>query len=293
MLGKPKKTSSQDQSDVVFEPQDCDKGDIARACFYMVACYNNLSGTDTITQFNPNLTFADYATSNGDSEASSATHPVAMGILSDLLEWNRIDPVDDYETHRNNLIYKNYQHNRNPFVDFPQWAEYIWGTQIGSEINPAGDAINDSGIAIALSSKTIKVDQTFQISATTSDASAITWTVADNTVASISKTKSASGEQITVTGLKEGETNITATATVGGNELSKICKVIVSNSSGGGEEKSSEETPEIPWLYIIIGAVVLVIIIIIIIAVPSARKKAKKAVKKTVKKQVKKSTKKK
>ena len=125
--GSPLHPHSGDQADVVFEPQDSDKGDIARACFYMAACYNNHSGKETISQYDPNLIMADYATSSGNSEESSATHPVAMGILSDMLEWNRLDPVDEFEIHRNNLIYNNYQHNRNPFVDFPQWADYIWG----------------------------------------------------------------------------------------------------------------------------------------------------------------------
>lgn len=289
MLGSAKKTSSQDQSDVVFEPQDCDKGDIARAIFYMAACYNNLSGTDTITQFNPNLTIVDYATSNGASEDSDATHPVAMGILSDLLEWNKLDPVDEYEIHRNNLIYKNYQHNRNPFIDFPQWADYVWGESVGQTINPANDRINDLGLSISLSNKTIKPEETFTITAKTADNSPITWSIADNTIASISKTTSESGEAITVTGLKEGKTTITIKATVDSEELTKTCAVVVSNSANNGEGKM-----QIPWLYIIIGAVVVVILIILVITIPSARKKvtksAKKSAQKAVRKQVKKSS---
>ena len=51
-----------------------------------------------------------------------------MGLLSDLLAWNKKDPVDEYEVHRNNLLYKNYTNNRNPFIDFPNWADAIWGT---------------------------------------------------------------------------------------------------------------------------------------------------------------------
>lgn len=128
--GSPKHTSPQDQSTVVFEPQDCDKGDIARAIFYMAARYNNWSGNETITQFEPNLIVTDYATSNGDSVISSASTPVAMGILSDLLQWHQLDPVDEYEIHRNNLIYENFQMNRNPFIDFPEWVDYIWGKPV-------------------------------------------------------------------------------------------------------------------------------------------------------------------
>ena len=126
--GAPVTKHTGDQASTVFEPQDSDKGDIARALFYMAACYNNFSGNETITQYNPNLILADYATSDGAAEASSASHAVAMGTLSDLLSWHRMDPVDEYEIHRNNLVYNNYQHNRNPFIDFPEWVDFIWGT---------------------------------------------------------------------------------------------------------------------------------------------------------------------
>ncbi len=254
----------------------------------MVACYNNLSGTDTITQYNPNLTLADYATSAGESENSSATHAVAMGILSDLLEWNKLDPVDEYEIHRNNLIYKNFQHNRNPFIDFPQWADYIWGGSIGQTINPANDKINDLGLSISVSNKTIKPEESFTITAKTVDNSPITWSIADETVASLSKTTSESGEAITVTGLKEGKTTITIKATVDSEELTKTCSVVVSNES---------PKKEIPWLYIAIGAAVLVVLIILVITIPSVRKKvtksATKSAQKSIKKQTKKSNKKK
>ncbi|MBR1847130.1 MAG: endonuclease, partial [Bacilli bacterium] len=127
LSGAPTTKRAASVSKVVFEPQDCDKGDIARACFYMAACYNNISGTETIDQFNPNLKLVDYATSSSKSEISTAETPVTMGILSDLLAWHKLDPVDEYEKHRNNLIYNNYQHNRNPFIDYPEWVDYIWG----------------------------------------------------------------------------------------------------------------------------------------------------------------------
>lgn len=144
LAGKPIKTSPNDQVSEVFEPRDEDKGDIARACFYMVARYNNLAGeVGVISDYEPNLALADYATGAGSAEYSTDTQPVYMGIMSDLLEWNKLDPVDEYEIHRNNLIYENYQHNRNPFVDFPQWADYIWGDSKGKKAAvPALEQLN-------------------------------------------------------------------------------------------------------------------------------------------------------
>ena len=111
----------------VFEPQDSDKGDIARAIFYMVARYNDLAGGDAITSDNPNL---ELVQSNEVLTAYTSTNSLTgkMGIMTDLLNWHHLDPVDEFEIHRNNLLYKNFTNNRNPFIDFPDWVDYIWGT---------------------------------------------------------------------------------------------------------------------------------------------------------------------
>lgn len=120
-------TSLSKGTGTVFEPQDSDKGDIARSIFYMVARYNNVSGTDTnIDSNNPNLTLTDDI-ANLKSGSSTADEAYSIGILHDLLEWHKLDPVDEYEIHRNNLLYKNYTNNRNPFIDYPEWVNYIWG----------------------------------------------------------------------------------------------------------------------------------------------------------------------
>jgi hypothetical protein len=44
---------------------------------------------------------------------------------------NRIDTVSNWERNRNNIIDSFYQHNRNPFIDHPELAEYLWGDSIG------------------------------------------------------------------------------------------------------------------------------------------------------------------
>ena len=48
------------------------------------------------------------------------------GVRSTLLEWHQLDPVDDFERNRNDVIYS-YQGNRNPFIDHPELVDYIWG----------------------------------------------------------------------------------------------------------------------------------------------------------------------
>ncbi|PKK95335.1 MAG: hypothetical protein CVV60_01745 [Tenericutes bacterium HGW-Tenericutes-5] len=88
-----------------YEPRDEVKGDIARILFYMATMYFDLSLNDD------ELSLSLYKT---------------MGMLSVLLEWNEIDPVDDFERNRNEVIYS-YQGNRNPFIDYPEFANLIWG----------------------------------------------------------------------------------------------------------------------------------------------------------------------
>ena len=135
VAGNYRGTSQTLGSGIVFEPQDCDKGDIARACFYMVARYNNLAGDDTsIDSGNPNLVLSDIVAGK-ETFISTASKPGEYGILRDLLAWHKLDPVDEYEIHRNDLIYRNYDHNRNPFIDFPDWVDAIWGTVTLGEDN--------------------------------------------------------------------------------------------------------------------------------------------------------------
>ena len=94
-----------------FEPRDAVKGDVARMVFYMAVRYD---GGDGFADLEPNQ-----STSNG-------TAPY-LGRLSVLLAWNAQDPPDTFEMRRNDVIYDQFQHNRNPFVDHPEWAASIWG----------------------------------------------------------------------------------------------------------------------------------------------------------------------
>ena len=82
-----------------FEPDDCSKGDVARIVFYMLVRY---SETDV-----------NYPVTN-----------VAQSMEL-LLQWNQKDPVDDLERQRNRVAYT-IQGNRNPFIDYSDYAYYIW-----------------------------------------------------------------------------------------------------------------------------------------------------------------------
>jgi len=93
-----------------FEPRDEIKGDVARMLFYMAVRYEGESGE-------PDLELV-----NGTTTSDSSN----IGDLATLLLWNVADTVDAYEKSRDNLVYE-YQHNRNPFIDHPEWVEIIFG----------------------------------------------------------------------------------------------------------------------------------------------------------------------
>ena len=54
-----------------------------------------------------------------DIRWGSLTNLSNIGDLATLLQWHELDPVDDFEINRNNLIY-GFQNNRNPFIDHPE-----------------------------------------------------------------------------------------------------------------------------------------------------------------------------
>lgn len=93
-----------------WEPRDSVKGDVARMIFYMAVRYEGEDGElDLELNDLTNNTIAPY-----------------MGKLSTLLQWNAEDPVDDFERNRNDVIYSEFQHNRNPFIDHSEWANLIF-----------------------------------------------------------------------------------------------------------------------------------------------------------------------
>jgi len=55
---------------------------------------------------------------------NSAPEP-EHGKFSALYQWHQDDPPDEFEMNRNEVIYS-YQHNRNPFIDHPEYLILIY-----------------------------------------------------------------------------------------------------------------------------------------------------------------------
>ena len=100
------------KTSTTFEPPDSIKGDVARIIFYMVVRYEGENGE-------VDLEMVNYADS---SPAGEPYH----GVQSTLYSWHVADEVSTFETNRNDVIYS-YQGNRNPFIDHPEYANYLWG----------------------------------------------------------------------------------------------------------------------------------------------------------------------
>ena len=105
----------------VWEPADQWKGDFARGYMYMATAYQNFTWQGT--QALQILEQGDYPT-------------LQQWAYELYLEWARNDGVDSMEVARNDSVCA-IQGNRNPFVDFPNLMEYIWGDSIGTDFDPS------------------------------------------------------------------------------------------------------------------------------------------------------------
>ena len=115
----------------VFEPIDEYKGDIARTYFYMVTAYE-----DIVPLW------------RSDQLSESSYPGLSEWSLQLLLKWHRQDPVSLKEVRRNEEVSK-IQGNRNPFIDYPQLVEYVWGADSSLAFEP--DSLTDSFVLIEYS----------------------------------------------------------------------------------------------------------------------------------------------
>ncbi len=115
------------KSEKVFEPCDEYKGDFARTYMYMFTCYQDLTWK--------------YTWMNYEKNAYPTLKPWAVDLL---LKWHEQDPVSEKEVNRNNAVYS-VQGNRNPFIDYPQLADYVWGDSINYVFHLTGEVEGGTG----------------------------------------------------------------------------------------------------------------------------------------------------
>jgi endonuclease I len=117
-----------DGGEAVWYPGDADAGMTARQQFYMAVRYDD--GDASTSNLELGAGHPGFITGDEDP-------PPQLGDLNRLVEWHFAAPPDHFERRRNQIIYDNFQHNRNPFIDRP---EFLWSVFV--------DEANDSQITI-------------------------------------------------------------------------------------------------------------------------------------------------
>lgn len=192
-LGKLGASTFPGYSGTVFEPVDEYKGDFARSYFYMAACYNS-----HIDDWNSEMLA-------GNSYPAFTDWSVNL-----LMKWHRQDPVSQKELDRQEAIYAK-QKNRNPFIDHPEMAEYIWGdkqneswtesTTPGGEpkfVLPVDGSVLDFGAVCGSSTLSLVVKGTSLAEAVSITSSSAQFSVSPNTI-SAETANSADGGTVNVT----------------------------------------------------------------------------------------------
>lgn len=147
------KFGTDEDGNIVYEPRDAHKGDAARAILYMIIRYDDIDGYDW------GLNWVN---------AHSGRAPQDYKVL---LDWHELDPPDEWEMERNNYV-QSIQGNRNPFVDHPEYVNYIDFEQVeylsnslffteyveGSSDNKALEIFNKTGSTIDLAADGYKIE---------------------------------------------------------------------------------------------------------------------------------------
>lgn len=107
-------------SGTVFEPNDVYKGDFARIYFYAATRYYNECGNWSGDGFSGSFPYLD------------------EWVRAMMLRWHELDPVSQKEIDRNDAVYASRQGNRNPFVDYPELVDLIFGDKTAEAFNPGG-----------------------------------------------------------------------------------------------------------------------------------------------------------
>ncbi len=184
-----------------FMPLDSVKGDVARIIMYVWTAYKNeYANLPEITS-----TFADYDT---------------------LLKWHVSDVPDAMEGHRNDYSETSKQENRNPFVDHPEYAWKVFGEKCSSSVVEEAKAKYPDGPSISLdaTSKSVEVNKTVTVTATTSDGAKIDWTSDNSNISYTSQTTS--GQANTIAGLSVGTTILKAKSQSGPEQT---CTITITN----------------------------------------------------------------
>ncbi|MCM1067717.1 MAG: endonuclease [Muribaculaceae bacterium] len=245
-LGKVASSTFPGYSGQVFEPDDEYKGDFARSYFYMAARYN-----DRIASW------------SSDMLANNSYPAFKTWAVELLLKWHRQDPVSKKELDRQEAVYAK-QGNRNPFIDYPDMVEYIWGnkkdqswTSSASAPDPVinrpvdGSSLNMGVTAPNVSvSRQVSVLTTGMTSAVTISATGAGFSVSP---ASLSASAANAGADVTVTFRPSTTGTFTGTLVVSAGGLKSTVALSAKSTGGVPLNEAEEVTAEsfvASWVYV-------------------------------------------
>ncbi len=128
----------------VYEPMDNQKGDVARSLYYMCVRYDGVAGNSWNFNWLNNISLPSLSEAPQDTVV--------------LLNWHRQDPPDKWEVDRNNYI-QSIQQNRNPFVDHPEYVNFIsfydltkvnpvYSQEPSNHVSSFSSSVNGTGIQL-------------------------------------------------------------------------------------------------------------------------------------------------
>ena len=123
--------ASTSMSTNVLEPIDEYKGDIARSYFGTMVKWAGEWAFNKAEEGRGIFDASIDADTHYGPENNYGLTPYGVAML---IKWHRQDPVSQKEVDRNNGIQLT-QGNRNPFIDYPYLAEYIWGERSGQKLD--------------------------------------------------------------------------------------------------------------------------------------------------------------
>ncbi len=198
--GQTGASTRSDYSGTVYDPgsggaNGSYKGDLARVYFYMVTRYRT-------TNFTSGTGNTSFTYSNGVANLTSY-------MLKLMLEWHAADPVSEKEQIRNNAIYT-HQKNRNPYVDYPELVDYVFGDKKTTAVvlddlvsSYETGSLATPTLAFTYETLDIAINTTQTNVATTNSDATVTYHSSNTSVATVSS----SG---VITGVAAGTATITA-----------------------------------------------------------------------------------
>jgi endonuclease I len=209
------------------------RGEAARIIFYAAVRYKNKAsgaggsykGSASGLELTENL--------------NDATTNATMGKLSTLMTWNTKYAVTRAETYRNDYL-TGVNYARNPFIDHPELAGYIWdgsgtgaygGTSSNNYIRTVAPTASTSpAVTVASSSVSVNKDATKTVQATAKNFDGtVSWSVSTSASATATATVSSNG-LVTIAGVKVGSATITVSASYGGTTKSATIAVTVTST---------------------------------------------------------------